>query len=79
MKDIIVELFNNLLTNNWQNPIAIVTVITRTIFLWFSSGISVYLNDLNFYLLAIIVLFEYLFWDLSTKIKKIRRAILESR
>lgn len=70
MKDIIVDIIKNLLPNNWQNPLAIVTVITGTIFLWFSSGISKYLNDLNFYLLAIIVLFEYLFWDLSTKIKK---------
>jgi len=76
MKNIISELLKYLfplLSNNWQNPIAIVIVIIVTILVWFSSGISNSLNNLNIYFLVIIILFEYILWYFSTRIKKIQK------
>jgi len=76
MKNIISELLKYLfplLSNNWQNPIAIVIVVIVTILVWFSSGISNSLNNLNIYFLAIIILFEYILWYFSTRIKKIQK------
>jgi len=76
MKDITLEMIKYLfhwLSNNWQNPIAIVVVIIGTILLWFSSEILNSLGNLNIYFLAIIVLFEFMLWYFSTRIRKIEK------
>lgn len=76
MKNVKSEVFEYLylwLFNNWQNPIAIIIVMVITALFWFSSGISNSLNNLSIYFFAILILFEYILWYFSTRIKKIKK------
>lgn len=76
MNKIIAEMlkfFYPLISNNWQNPITIIILIIVTISFWFFSGKLNSLNNLNAYSLFVIMLFEYILWYFSTRIKKIQK------